>query len=121
MGRSIYPGLIAPVLSLNQVSATGAGTTFAVSPRREGGPRIVTWTFEPGADPADAITIVLEGGLRADANGDLLDPVQLDVHTDPANRMENTVDIGKMNFVRANITSLTVGASMDPVDSRINY
>lgn len=109
------------VFSLNQVSAIGVGTTLAVSPRRDAGPRVVTWTFEPGADPADAITIVLEGGLRVDANNDLLDPVQLDVHSDPAARMGNAVDIGKMNFVRANITSLTVGASMDPVDSRINY
>lgn len=120
--RSILPGDNA--LSINQRDADSVfnGETFAIPPRPTHGPRVVTWSYEPGVTKPTSITIRLFAGLKVDSSGDLLDPIAVGTdYTTFGTAFAESVDIGKFLFARIQIAVLTGSGPADPIDGRISY
>jgi hypothetical protein len=107
--------------SLDQVSTAIDGKVFAVSQpstRHGGGPREVTWSYEPGSTKPDAIVVELKGCLELTAAEAPVNPVILDTYNTVATPTLRTASIGKMRFLYLDISSITIGGG-DPVDGKI--
>ena len=113
---SLNPGMVAPVFSLGSaaagVTATGVGTTFAVSPiLRDSQENEVVVEYTEQTAPS-SLTLLLEGGDNVDSSGDLEAPLEVLATINTTGEKSIRQKIGRYRFVRLNLTALA-GASAE--------
>ena len=114
---SLNPGMVDTVFSVGTAAAgataTGAGTTFAVSPvLRDSQENEVTVDYTEQTAPA-TVGIDIEAGNQVDANGNLVAPFEvLATVISAAGELSVRQKIGRYRFVRLNLKTIS-GASAE--------